>query len=85
MEFKNIPKGKIYLKIIRFFHDYPTSIDTPRGVATWTNEDIEKVRPALKKLAESGLLIAHKVSSTVAYTYTRDKKIMAEIEKLLEV
>ena len=84
MELKNLLKRKLCHKILKFFHENPTSIDTPRGVATWTNEDIIKVRGALKKLARAGLLVSHKVSSTIGYSYVRDKKKIAKINKLLK-
>jgi hypothetical protein len=84
MEFEKILKVKIYRKIIKFFHENQTSIDTARGVATWTNEDIKQVRVALKKLADQGLLIAHKASSTTAYSYTRNEKDIYKIRQLLE-
>lgn len=84
MDFKTILKNSGYRKILRFFHENPSSIDTGRGVATWTNQDIKMVRAALKKLASMGLLVAHKVSSTTGYSYTRDKDKVAKVGRLLE-
>ncbi|NQT07093.1 MAG: hypothetical protein HQ575_06090 [Candidatus Omnitrophica bacterium] len=83
MKFEEILKNEIYRKVIKFFHENPHSIDTGRGVATWTHEDIDKVRTALKKLAGMGILNAHDTSSTTAYCYTRDKKMISMVEKLL--
>lgn len=83
MELEKLIKKKIHRKILRFFHENPASIDTARGIATWINEDMQKVRTALKKLASLELLIAHKVSSTIGYSYTRDKKKISKIGKLL--
>lgn len=84
MHLENVLKKEVYRKVLRFFHENPTSIDTARGVATWTNQDIKKVRGALKKLSNLGLLVAHKVSSTIGYSYTRDKKKISKIGRLLE-
>jgi predicted transcriptional regulator len=83
MELSEILRSDIHRKILVFFHENPASIDTPRGVATWTNQDIKKVSRALKRLADCGLLVAHKVSSTTGYSYTRDKRMMKKIDKLL--
>jgi predicted transcriptional regulator len=84
MELRKLLKTQAYRKIIRFFHENPNSIDTARGVATWTSQDIRKVRSALKKLADHGLLVPHKVSSTIGYSYTRNKKSVKKIEGLLK-
>lgn len=84
MDLKKVLNRRVYRKILSFFHENPASIDTARGIATWTNQEIKKVRAALKKLASLGLLVAHKVSSTIAYSYTRDKKKISEIAKLLK-
>lgn len=84
MDLEKVLRIKSYGKILRFFHENPASVDTARGVATWTNQDVKRVRAALKRLASLGLLVAHKVSSTTGYSYTRDKKMMARIKQLLK-
>ncbi|MBL7069481.1 MAG: hypothetical protein ISS34_06445 [Candidatus Omnitrophica bacterium] len=84
MGLDKVLKNKIYHTILKFFHENPNSIDTPRGVATWTNQDIKKVRVSLKRLEKLGLLIDHRVSSTTGYSLTRNKKKIAEISSLLE-
>lgn len=84
MELEKVLKKQSYRRILRFFHENPASIDTGRGIATWTNQDIKKARAALKKLASLELLVAHKVSSTTAYSYTRNKKIISKIGRLLK-
>ncbi len=82
-ELERLLKTESYRKIIRFFHENPASVDTPRGVSTWTGLDIKKVRTALRKLAKMGILAAHKVSSTTGYSYTSNKKKVAAVGKLL--
>ncbi|MEE8359660.1 MAG: hypothetical protein V3S04_01890 [Candidatus Omnitrophota bacterium] len=84
MELSKLLKNPDYRKILRFFHENPNSIDTARGVATWTNIDKKKVTLILKKLSDHKLLIAHNVSSTTGYSYTRNKKNMKSIEGLLK-
>ena len=84
MELKDILKRKSHRKVLKFFHENPASIDTARGVATWTNQDIKKVGSALTKLAELGLLVAHKASSTTGYSYTRNKKMISRIGRFLK-
>ena len=84
MSLKKFFKSDLYRKIIIFFHQNPSSIDTPRGVATWINYDRPKVNKALKELAKHKILNIHKSATATGYSYTRDKKIIREIEKQLQ-
>ena len=72
-----------HVKILRFFITNPSSIDTPRGIATWTSENIEEVRKALEELTRSNLLKAHRTPSTIAYSFTEDKALIAEVTAAL--
>ncbi len=65
---KALLKSKIHRKILLFFVENQGSIDTPRGLSTWTNENIVDVTKALEELASAGLLKAHRTSSTVGYS-----------------
>jgi len=84
MEVSKILKDKIQRDIITFFHNNQASVDTPSGVATWIKAEKTKVKAALKKLAGLGILVEEKVSSTTGYSYTRDKKIIKELDKKLK-
>ena len=77
-------RSAIHRKIIEFFHENQASIDTPRGVSTWVNEERSKVRKALEDLVALNILTAHRVSSTTGYSYTRDTKLISKIGKLLK-
>ena len=78
------PLPDLHLNIIKFFHENPASIDTPRGISTWVREDRAKVKKALEELVEMKILIAHRSTSTTGYSYTRNAKIISKIEKLLK-
>jgi len=84
MALSKILKNKLYRDIIKFFHENQSSIDTPRGIATWVETDRPQAKKALDKLVEAGILTAHKVSSTTGYAYTRNKKLINEIDKKLK-
>jgi hypothetical protein len=73
----------IKLKIVRFFHENQASIDTPRGIATWIGEERGKVKRSLEELTSLNILIAHRSTSTTGYSYTRDIKLIAKIDRLL--
>lgn len=74
----------LHLKIIKFFHENQSSIDTPRGISTWVREERTKVSKALEDLVKLKILSAHRATSTTGYSYTRDPKIISKIEKLLK-
>jgi len=80
----NVFKSEVHVKIIHFFHENPSSIDTPRGVATWTGHSKQEVKRVLSELAATGALMAHPVSSTTGYSYTHDKKLIRGIDKRLK-
>jgi len=84
MDLKKLLKDQIYFKILKFFHENPMSIDTPRGISTWIGEEKQRVKKALLKLARWKLLTAHKATSTTGYSYTRDPKIIKKIDASLK-
>ena len=77
-------QSDLHLKIMKFFHENQASIDTPRGVSTWVREDRAKVKKALEELVGMKILVAHRSTSTTGYSYTRNAKIISQIEKLLK-
>lgn len=83
MNLEKFLKSSIHRKIIIFFHQNPSSIDTPRGVATWINYDRSRVNKALKELAKQKILNVHKSATATGYSYTTDKKIIKEVKRLL--
>ena len=74
----------IKIKICFFFHKNPSAVDTARNIALWTNQDLEKVRTSLEKLADDKVLLVHRTSSTTAYSYTQNKTIISQIKKILK-
>lgn len=76
--------SELHLKIIKFFHENQSSVDTPRGISTWVREERSKVGRALEDLVRLKILSAHRTTSTTGYSYTRDLKIISKIEKLLK-
>jgi len=84
MDLNKALKPGIRVKIVTFFHENQASIDTPRGVAAWIDEDRGKVKKALEELTSRNILIAHRATSTTGYSYTRDPKLISKIVKLLK-
>jgi hypothetical protein len=85
MKTKSDPKSesRARRKIIQFFMDNEGSIDTPRGISTWINEGLPVVLRALEDLVKSGVLKAHRTSSTVGYSSKRSKHGLSEILRQL--
>lgn len=84
MNLEKALKPDINFNIVKFFHENQASIDTPRGVAAWIDEDRGKVKKALESLTSCNILIAHRSTSTTGYSYTRDPKLISKIGKLLK-
>jgi hypothetical protein len=84
MDLKKLLKMRISFKIVSFFHENPVSVDTPRGIAAWTGETKQDVKKALSQLVRGKILTAHKVSSTTGYSYTRDAKLIKDIDATLK-
>ena len=82
-----INKSKLtaaHLKILRFFHENPSCIDTPVGIALWTNENVKIAKKVLEDLASFKILVVHKVPSTTSYSYTQDPSISKKVEAILK-
>ena len=84
MDMKKVFRSEIHRKIVKFFHENQSALDTPRGVATWIGEDRVKVKNALEDLVEAKILIADRATSTTGYSYTRNTKLISRIGKLLK-
>jgi hypothetical protein len=83
-DINKIIRTELHLKIVKFFHENQAAIDTPRGISTWVREDRTKVKKALEELAGMKILVVHRSTSTMGYSYTRNAKTLSKIEKLLK-
>ena len=84
MDLQKLFNSGLHVKVLRFFHENQASIDTPRGVATWVDEDRAKIKAVLEDLVDLNILVAHRSTSTTGYSYTRDPGLIAKIDKLLK-
>ena len=81
---KEIVKSQMHRDIIKFFHENQSSIDTARGISTWIRQERAIVKKVLDELVALGILEDHQSPSTVGYSYTRDKKLISQIGKILK-
>lgn len=83
-ELEKVCASALNRKIIRFFHENPSSVDTSRGIAAWLNIERKEAKEALDFLVKQKVLTAHRMGSSIAYAYTQDKKVNQKIDKLLK-
>ncbi len=81
---KPLLRSKIHRKLMLFFVENEGSVDTPRGLSVWTNENIKKVTVALEELATTGFLKAHRTSSTVGYSCALNRKDLKSLASALD-
>src|SRR3989338_8863424 len=84
MKFHRIFDSAVKEKIAYFFHSNPTTIDTIRGIVTWTGLNRKEVISALEDLVRAGILVAHRSTSTVGYAYTASKALINKIKKYFQ-
>lgn len=70
-------------KIISFFHENPSTVDTLEGIAMWIGVDKDKVKESVNELVKLDILIAHK-GITTGYGYTQDNNMLSNIGVLLK-
>ena len=81
---KKIVGNKLARDILAFFHMNQGSIDTVSGVAAWVREDKKKTEDVLDSLVKDGMLEKDSSGSTKGYCYTRNRKAMKIIKKIIE-
>ena len=72
-------RSNIHRKLMSFFIENEGSVDTPRGLAVWTNENVKNVTVALEELVIAGFLRAHRTSSTVGYSCVLNRKALKSL------
>ena len=83
MEVGKIFESPISTRIVRFFRENPSSVDTAKGIATWTGLELGLVKKELESLVKAKVLIAHRTSSTVGYALTNDNGLISKIDEHL--
>ena len=83
LKLKPYLRSKVHRQLMLFFIENEGSVDTPRGLSAWTNENIKKVTVALEELAAAGFLKAHRTSSTVGYSCALSGKDLKSLASFL--
>jgi predicted transcriptional regulator with HTH domain len=81
---EKILEDKLGRDIVTFFYQNQSSIDTVSGIAAWVHSDKNKVKEALDRLVQLGILEEDSMGGTKGYCYTRKTKIMKIIKELMK-
>ena len=84
LKLKPYLRSKTHRKLMLFFVENEGSVDTPRGLSAWTNENTKKVTIALEELVAAGFLKAHRTSSTVGYSCALSGKDLKSLAAALK-
>lgn len=80
MNLKRFFDSDLHKKIILFFEENPTSVDSPRGVAIWVGYSRQETKRALDELVEAGILNSISTTSTSGYSLTQDESLIKKIK-----
>jgi predicted transcriptional regulator len=81
--FDKIKKNSVYLKLLKFYHNNPSCLDTLENISYWIDEEKSKVFEGLEFLESYGFLIKHKTEAAEGYGYTQNEKLIAKIGRFL--
>ena len=84
VKLKKILDSPLHTKILFFYQENPSTVDTSRAIADWLAYERKEVKKALDHLVAQKILVTHRIGSSIAYAYTQEKKIVREIEKALK-
>ena len=77
-------KSPLRLKIVEFYNENPSCIETSRGVAVWLGVDRRKAKKALEELAKFKILLAHRTQVATGYSYTQSRAIINMINRYIK-
>ncbi|RKY38024.1 MAG: hypothetical protein DRP73_00500 [Candidatus Omnitrophota bacterium] len=74
--FVKIKNDPVLLKIVKFFHENPSCIDSAENISKWIGEELKTVRKKLDYLVKKKVINKDKTYLAEAYSYTQDKELM---------
>ena len=84
VKLKKLLQSELNKRILSFYHENPSTVDTSRSIANWLDYERKEVKKALDALVKQKILIAHRIGSSIAYAYTQEKKVIRQIEHALK-
>lgn len=80
--FAQIKKDRMLRKILKFFYENPTCIDTSENIAGWIGEEEEKVKEKLEFLVKNRILNKDSTYLTAGYSLSQEKGLSSKLSKL---
>ena len=84
MGFSDSFKSPLRTKIMEFYSENPSCIETSRGIAAWLAVERRRAKKALEELTEYRILLAHRTSFATGYSYTQNKSIIKAVDKYIK-
>lgn len=83
MNLKKMLKSQLHYKILKFFKENPSSLETVEGIASWVGENEIKIKSAVDEIFKQGFLVKHGSSDITGYGLTNDEKLINKLNKHL--
>ncbi len=71
-------------RILHFFREHPQSVETERGIAAWVGVEVETINAPVQDLFKRRWLTADETSAVTGYALTRDDRLLAQIQNVME-
>ncbi|MDP8216488.1 MAG: hypothetical protein P9L98_04135 [Candidatus Kaelpia imicola] len=81
---KKISGDLILKKVLKFYYNNPGCIDTAENIAKWIDEEEALIVKQLEYLTKKNILNKDRSYTTVAYSYTQDRDIIAAVKEFME-
>ncbi len=84
MNIKELLKSELHYKILKFFKENPSSLETIKGITSWIGENKHKVKEAVDEIEKHNFLIKHESDDVTGYGLTYDEKLIKKLDKYLK-
>jgi len=82
--FAGFKNNRVLIKVVSFFYENPTCVDTADNIAGWVGEKKSLVKGALDFLVKHKVLNKDVTYATEGYSFTQDKELLLKIEDFLK-
>ncbi len=80
--FLEIKRDILMKKIVKFFNENPTCVNTAEDIAKWISEEKRAVKEKMDYLVKNKILNKYESNAAEGYSYTQNSKIISLITEL---
>lgn len=84
LDISKICQSDLHFKIISFFYENQSSVDTVKGISIWVNHRPDEVSKVLEELVNLNILMAHRSEGVTGFAYTQNKEISNSIDNYIQ-